>query len=85
MSLTLNLPEKLERELSEKAAQLGIPLSEYVASLLTVKSESTSKDVKTGADLVAYWAQEKLIGTRPDIQDSRNYARKLRVQAEKRL
>lgn len=38
---------------------------------------------KTGAELVGYWQDEGLIGTRPDIDDSQEYARTLRAIAER--
>jgi hypothetical protein len=39
---------------------------------------------KTGADVVTYWKKAGVIGSRPDIKDSQEYARKLRREAEKR-
>ena len=39
----------------------------------------------TGADLVAYWEREGLIGTRPDIKDSLEHARAIRRKAERRI
>lgn len=60
-----------------------------VANLVTGLSkplqEQTQKPkevVRTGADLVAYWQREGLIGTRKDITDSSKYARQIREQAE---
>ena len=40
--------------------------------------------VRTGADLVAYWERNGLLGTRRDIADPVKYARELREQAERR-
>ena len=37
-----------------------------------------------GAELVAYWEEQSLIGTRPDITDSVAHAQSLRRQAETR-
>lgn len=37
-----------------------------------------------GAELVAYWERHGLIGTRPDIEDSLEYAREMRRKAERR-
>lgn len=37
-----------------------------------------------GAELVAYWQNAGLLGTRPDIKDSAAHARSLRKQAENR-
>jgi len=39
---------------------------------------------KTGAELVAYWRKEGLVGTRPEIADSQAYAHEVRLSAEKR-
>jgi hypothetical protein len=39
---------------------------------------------KTGAELVAYWQNEGLIGTRPDRLDSQAHARQICEQAERR-
>ena len=44
-----------------------------------------SPDMPTnGAELVAYWEQLGVIGSRPDIMDSMEPARKRRRQAETR-
>lgn len=54
MSLTLELPQDFEEELSKEAGRLGLPLSEYVLRVLaTGRSEGLTP--KTGAELVAYW------------------------------
>ncbi len=39
---------------------------------------------KTGKDLIAYWQKEGLVNCRSDIQDSQEYARKIRYEAEHR-
>lgn len=83
MSITLELPQELESELSVEAAQLGLSLSEYILRVLSTAS-ITGKKPKTGAELVEYWQNEGLIGTRPDILDSQAHARQLREQAERR-
>lgn len=83
MSITLDLPEELEMELSAEAAQLGISLPEYVLRLLSTGSV-IGKRPKNGAELVEYWQDEGLIGTRSDITDSQAHARQLREQAERR-
>ncbi len=83
MSITLDLPEELESDLSIEAARLSLSLPEYALRLLST-ALTTSKP-KTGADLVEYWQDEELVGTRPDIADSRIHARQLRDRAERRL
>ena len=83
MSITLELPEELENELAAEAAYLGLSLADYIQRLLaTVRTEENRP--KTGRELVQYWRAEGLIGTRPDIPDSQQYARQLREQGERR-
>jgi hypothetical protein len=83
MRIILDLPQELERELSLEAAQLGLPLAEYVLRLLAT-GRIVGNIPKTGAELLAYWQNEGLIGTRPDIADSQKHAREIRAAAEKR-
>jgi hypothetical protein len=83
MSITLDLPQELERELATEATHLGLSLSAYVLRLLSARSLVGSTPT-TGAELVAYWQREGVIGTRPDITDSQAYARQLRHKAERR-
>ena len=83
MSLTLDLPEDLERELAAEAARLGISLSEYAVRVLAAARPRSDRP-KTGAQLAEYWREEGLIGSRPDIPDGQEHARRLRDQAERR-
>jgi hypothetical protein len=83
MSLTLELPPELEKELADEAARLRLPLAEYALRLLVVGRISAPKP-SNGADLVAYWQREGLVGSRPDIVDAAEYARGLRRQAQTR-
>src|SRR4051794_14555966 len=83
MSVLLDLPEELEAALSTEADRLNIPLSEYILRLLAATRQPNSMPM-TGAELVAYWQNEGLIGTRLDITDSSAYARELRRSAESR-
>jgi hypothetical protein len=83
MSLVLDLSAELETELASEAAQLGIPLSEYALRLIAVARE-TRPALQNGAELLAYWKGEGLVGTRHEIADSQAQARALRQQAERR-
>jgi hypothetical protein len=83
MTLTLDLPQELESELSAEAAQLGLQLPEYVVRLLTT-GRTQAAAPRNGAELVAYWQSEGIIGARSDIGDSQAHARQLRRQAENR-
>jgi hypothetical protein len=83
MSLVIDLPPELETELAAEAARLGLPLPAYVLRLLA-EGRIASSAPRTGADLVAYWQGEGLVGTRLDIADSAAHARGLREQVQRR-
>jgi hypothetical protein len=83
MTVTIDLPEELETELSEEAERLKLSLPEYALRLLETRNIKSNQP-KSGADLVSYWQSEGLIGSRPDITDAQEHARKLRKEAEDR-
>jgi hypothetical protein len=83
MALTLDLPKELENELSAEATRLGLALPEYARRLLAA-GPAPGEAPKTGAELLAYWRSEKVIGSRPDIADSQKHARGIRRRAERR-
>jgi hypothetical protein len=83
MSLVLDLPPELETELAAEAAQLGLPLAEYVVHILA-GGRSLRPAPRTGAELLAYWQGEGLVGTRPEITDAPGHARALRERAQRR-
>lgn len=83
MTLTLELPQDLERRLTVEATRLGLPLEKYALRLLgeAPKAEATPT---TGAEVVAYWQREGIIGSRPDIEAGQAHARAIRHRAERR-
>jgi hypothetical protein len=83
MSIHLNLPEQLESELAAEAQRLGLPLDEYVLRLVAA-GRAKGPLLTTGAELVAYWQEQGVVGSRVEILDSQEHARKLRAQAERR-
>jgi hypothetical protein len=83
MSLVLELPSELETELATEAARLGLPLPEYALRLIAA-GRGRRPVLRTGAELLAYWQDERLVGTRPEIADSQAHARAVRQQAERR-
>ncbi|HZY89431.1 MAG TPA: hypothetical protein VFE78_31705 [Gemmataceae bacterium] len=83
MSLVLDLPSELEAELAAEAAHLGLPLPEYVLRLLA-GGRGPTPGPRTGAELLAYWQAEGLVGTRPEVADAPAHARALREQAQRR-
>jgi hypothetical protein len=83
MTVIIELPQDLEKELAIEASRLGLPLSEYALRLLYSRQLS-EKEPETGAELVAYWQNAALIGSRQEIADSQTVARQLRTAAENR-
>lgn len=83
MGILVNLPLELENRLALEAKMHGMSLPDYVLHLLS-QSASNASVFKTGAEVVAYWKQEGLIGARADITDSSEHARSVRQEAETR-
>lgn len=83
MSITLDIPEGLASRLAAEAQQAGLPLNDYVVTLLATGRTVDSRAV-TGSELVAFWQRQGIIGSRPDISDSQMHARIVRQQAEQR-
>jgi hypothetical protein len=83
MNLVLELPPELETELAAEAARLGLPLAEYALRLLAGR-RGPSPPLRNGAELLAYWQGEGLVGTRPEVADSAAHARDLREKAQRR-
>jgi hypothetical protein len=84
MPLVLELPSDLQNKLSEEAAQLGIPIDQYVLRLLSA-GRTGSPLINTGGELLEYWKSEGLVGTRSDIAESSTHAREVRKNAELRV
>jgi predicted nucleic acid-binding protein len=84
MTLTLELSRDLERRLTTEAARLGLPVEQYALRLLGDTAPRENRPT-TGAELVAFWQREGIIGSRPEIADSQAHARALRSRAERRL
>lgn len=83
MSILLNLPTDLENELSAEAAQLSLPLADYILRVLA-GGRAPNATPRTGADLLKYWQAEGIVGSRTDITESPEHARTLRERAQRR-
>jgi len=83
MSIRLDLPPKLESELSTEASRLNLPLTDYILQVLSIR-QVLNNPPKTGKELVAYWQSAGVIDSRPEISDSQVHARHLRHEAETR-
>ncbi len=95
MTLILDLTPEQERQIEDEARARNMDTRSYaLAQIFRQHEEEDSEDLLpsvgllpplngTGADLVAYWEREGLIGTRPDIRDSQKRARQIRRQAER--
>ncbi len=83
MTLTLDLSRDLEHRLTAEAMRLGLPVEQYALRLLG-EVRKTDQQPASGAELVAFWRSEGVIGSRPDIEDSQFHSRRIRHQAERR-
>lgn len=83
MSQTVELPDDLVDALTEEASRLGLSLPDYAVRLLSAACPSVAS-IHSGADLVAFWRAEGLVGSLPHIADSQTEARRLREQAQRR-
>ena len=79
MSLVLDLPVELESELADEAARNGLPALQLLAI-----GRNSRPSLHNGAELLAYWQSEGLVGTRPDVVDSSAHARSLPDQSQSR-
>jgi hypothetical protein len=83
MTIVLDLPQELESKLSAEASRHGVPLQDYVLHILSSSGRNPG-EFKTGPELMAYWQQSGVVGTRQDISNSQEHARALRAEAEQR-
>lgn len=83
MTIILDLPKELEQELERAAVRAGCSVSEYVLRVLQ-SSHTVQSATPTGAELLAYWEREGLLGSMPDIEDPVTFARDLREQNQNR-
>ena len=81
MPQAIELPDDLAEVLTEEAAHRGMSLPDYAVYLL-MSATPPSIPIRNGAELVAYWESEGLIGSRPDIADSEVESRRLREQSQ---
>ncbi|MBX9580008.1 MAG: hypothetical protein K2X87_06830 [Gemmataceae bacterium] len=83
MTLTLELDAELAEVLAEEAARKKMSLPDYAVYLLTI-TVPPPPPLKTGADVVAYWESEGLIGSRPDITDPEAHSQVMRAKSNGR-
>ncbi len=82
MAVSLDLPDDLEKALIREAAGLGVSLSDYLLRILADRRLLAAPTARSGAELVAFWESEGLIGSRADIEDPVQYARELRERSQ---
>lgn len=83
MTIVLDVPTDLEHDLQAEAAHLGLSLSDYVLRLLWERHIAKSSP-QTGAEVIQYWRDIGVVGSRLDIADSQQHARQIREEAEHR-
>lgn len=86
MKIEIELPDDVAGELVLEAAEMGMSTDGYVLQILGARQFVLPADRRpaTGAERVAYWNRLGIIGSRPDLTDSVEYARELRRKAERR-
>src|SRR5437879_1465508 len=91
MTLTLDLPPDMEALLQAEAARRGVPVQEYALEALGLGIRTDAADTgeeitlpRTGAEALAYWKREGVLGLFGDRPDTPEFARELRRQAETR-
>jgi hypothetical protein len=82
MTITLELTPAEASALTRKSKERGQPLPEYIQA--RVKELATEELQPIGAQIVAEWEREGVIGYRTDISDSQVHARKIREKAQTR-
>ena len=88
MTLTLELTPEQEQQIETEAQRRNMDAASYAKALLFETGQTLSQEQEeqwSGADLVAYWEREGVIGSRPDIVDSLEHARAIRRKAERRI
>jgi hypothetical protein len=93
MTLTIELTPGTEGILRRLAAQRGMGPADVARTLLEQRLEAEEQTAEPvapskGAELVAYWRAQQVVGAwadRTDITDSAAYARELRHRCETRL
>lgn len=83
MPQTIELPDELADALTDEASRAGMSLPDYAVHILSAVRPPVTA-VRTGADLVAFWQAQGLLGPRAGDADSPEEARRLRDQAQRR-
>ncbi len=86
MTLILDLTPQQEQQIEAQARARNMDARTYALARLFEDQPVEHAEEKqwSGADLVAYWEKEGVIGSRPDITDSQEHARAIRRKAERR-
>lgn len=85
MTITIDLPDDVEKDLTREATRLGLSLTDYLLRILRDRHIPVAPAVaRTGVELVAIWESQGLIGSRSDIEDPASYARELRDRSQNR-
>ena len=83
MSQTVELPDDLANALNDEASRLGLSLPDYAIRLLTT-ARPFAVPIHDGAELVAFWQAEGVVGSRKELVDIPSEDRHLRDQAQRR-
>ena len=84
MTVHIQVSDELETQLRAEAESKGLSIEELASRLLEASARK-GPVAKSGAELVAKWRADGLIGYRTDIPDSNAHSRAIRERAEKRI
>lgn len=82
MKVEIDFPDDYQSMLQSEADSLGIPLNAYLFRLLDLNRVDGKP--RNGEELVEYWSRHGLIGSRGEIFDAADHARRLRERASRR-
>jgi hypothetical protein len=90
MTLLLELTPEVEDTLRAEASRRGLPVEKYALEALVTGMSAGAEHgpdnnlPQTGAEALAYWKREGVMGLFADRPDTPEFARELRHQAETR-
>jgi hypothetical protein len=85
LSLADYVLQVLEASRQAAAHEASVEDEDDLYAVLTQeRAKLAAHPLRTGAEILAYWQREGLLGTRPDITDPLEYAQALRRRAERR-
>lgn len=84
MSVLLNFPKTLEKQLHQEAASREQPIEKYLVKLIQQARQNGSQSFQSTDEILSYWKSAGVLGTRPTKTNSQKMARRLRSQTSEK-